>query len=571
MPANTAASASLLDDLITHWENEVVEFKSGQFKIGKHADKTRDEKNYTDTVGQYFSALANEANLRKVERAWLVFGVDDKTRKIVGSDYRQGAGRLAQLQEQIAQNSSASITFRNMYELEIAQCRVLLFEIPAAPSGTPIAWKGHYYGRTGASLVPLSLDKLDKIRQKDLLVDWSAQVVEHASLADLDEQALAKARESFAKKHSNRFEKDEVMRWSDSAFLDRAKLTRHGKITRAALLLLGKEESAYHLSPHPAQITWSLKGAERAYHHFRPPFLLNTTALYQKIRNPQVRVLPEDQLVAIEFAKYDRKIVLEALHNCIAHQDYTRNARILVAESPDQLIFENDGAFFEGQPSDYLTGDNRPKHYRNPFLVQAMYELNLVDQMGLGIFDMYEGQKRRYFPMPDYDLSNAQAVKVTLYGCIVDPAYSRLLIQKVDLSLLEIVALDRVQKKQHLDESMVKQLRRAKLIEGHRPNLHVSAFVAATIATKADYIRTRAQDDEFYAKLLMDYLEKYQQATRKEIDALLLPKLSEALTNAQKISKLTNLLTKMRRNNKIKNIASDKKSLWTIAKKKQIS
>ncbi len=89
----------------------------------------------------------------------------------------------------------------------------------------------------------------------------------------------------------------------------------------------------------------------------------------------------------------------------IAHQDYTRSARVVVVERPDCLIFENDGLFFEGEPSDYLEGNRVPRRYRNPFLAQAMAELNMIDTMGYGIHDMYARQARRYFPMPDYDLS----------------------------------------------------------------------------------------------------------------------------------------------------------------------
>jgi len=166
-------------------------------------------------------------------------------------------------------------------------------------------------------------------------------------------------------------------------------------------------------------------------------------------------------------------------------------------------------------------------------------------------------------------LSEPQAVKMTIHGSIVDPAYSRLLIQKTDLPLQDIFALDRVQKKLPLDDAMVKHLRRAKLIEGHKPNLHVSAAVAMATGNKADYIRTRAQDDEFYVKLITDYLVKFNQATRKEIDTLLLPKLSDALTGDQKVTKINNLLTKMRRQKSIVNAGSDRASLWKIAEKKE--
>jgi len=544
---------SLLADLIATWENEVVEFK----QAGNDYP--------TDKIGSYFAALANEANLRGVERAWLVFGVDNKLRAIVGSDYRPDTERLHSTKMQIAQSTEPSITFRDIHELNDHNGRVILFEIPAAPRGMPIAWKGHYYARAGESLTHLGLDKLDDIRQQTEANDWSAQVVPKAIFSDLDELALQKARESYARKYSNRFPSEEVMGWPLVTFLDRARLTQRGKITRTTLLLLGKAESAFLLSPHPAQMSWKLEGSERAYEHFGPPFLLSTSVLYQRIRNIQLRILPDDALLAVEISKYDQKVVLEALHNCIAHQDYGRNGRILVTEQPDKLIFENEGNFFEGLPGDYIAGNKTPRRYRNSFLAQAMSELNMIDTMGYGIHEMHTGQARRYFPMPDYDLDDPEAVKMTVYGSVVDPAYSRLLIQKIDLPLDEILALDRVQKRLPLTDDMVKRLRRDGLIEGRKPNLHVSASVAKATASKVDYIRTRAQDDDYYAKLITDYLTKFGKASRNEIDKLLLDKLSDALDESQKKKKVANLLTKLRRSGAIRNDGSRSDPAWVLA------
>jgi ATP-dependent DNA helicase RecG len=549
---NQAELSVLLMSLMATWENEVVEFKQAG----------NDYK--TDKIGEYFSALANEANLRGYGQAWLVFGINNKTRSIVGSDYRSDPERLQATKIQIADSSEPSITFRNIHELQHDQGRVVLFEIPAAPLGMPIAWKGHYYARAGESLTHLGLDKLDEIRQQTIEGDWSAQIVPDATYDHLYDTALRKARESFAHKYANRFPEKEVMDWPLATFLDRAKLTQSGKITRATLLLLGKAESSYLLSPHPAQMTWKLEGPERAYEHFGLPFLLNTTVLYQKIRNIQVRILPDDQLLAIEVSKYDQRIVLEALHNCIAHQDYMRNGRIIVTEQPDRLIFENEGRFFEGQPEDYISGNKTPRRYRNPFLAQAMAELNMIDTMGYGIHSIHIGQARRYFPMPDYDLTEPDAVKVTIYGKIVDPAYSRLLIQKINLPLDEIQALDRVQKRLPLTDEMIKRLRRDGLIEGRKPNLHVSAAVAKMTASKADYIRTRAQDDDYYCKLITDYLKKFKSASREEIDKLLMDKLSDALDKDQKKKKIANLLTKLRRSKVIHNSSMRSRPQWEL-------
>ena len=544
----------LLQKLISTGENEVVEFKQG-------ADTYS-----TNEIGKYFSALANEANLRDMEKAWLVFGVEDKVRTVVGTNYRLQTNRLQGLKQQIAVSTEPSVTFRNIYELHHSKGRVLLFEIPAAPRGIPIAWKGHYYGRAGESLTSLGIDKLDEIRTQTIAIDWSAQIVAQATIDDLDGTAIQKAQEAFALKYANRISAREVNNWPVKTFLEKARLLQRGKITRTAILLLGKPESAYLLSPHPAQMIWKLEGQERAYEHFGPPFLLSTSQLYQKIRNIQLRLLPNDELFPVEVSKYDQKIILEALHNCIAHQNYTRHGRIIVTERPDKLIFENEGEFFEGQPDDYILDNKTPRRYRNPFLAQAMTELNMIDTMGYGIYSMHTRQAKRYLPMPDYDFSQAKAVRMTIYGRVVDPAYSRLLMQKTNLPLADVLSLDRVQKGLLLPDDKIKHLRRARLIEGRKPNLHVSATVASATDQKADYIRTRSMDDDHYAKLIMDYLKKFGKASRKEIDNLLFNKLSDALDDSQKYRKISNLLTNMRRSGRIYNAGSRKVPEWRLLK-----
>jgi ATP-dependent DNA helicase RecG len=554
---NQAELQTLLTHLIQVWENEVVDFKEANNSYA------------TGDIGRYFSALANEANLRGQEKAWLVFGVQNKTRTVTGTDYRSQPERLQSLKMDIANGTEPSATFRNIHELQTAEGRVVLLEIPAAPRGMPISWNGHYYARAGESLVALALDKQDEIRQQTLATDWSAQVVRDATVAHLDVAAVQKAQTSFARKHANRFAAEDIAAWSIETFLDRARVTQNGKITRTAILLLGKAEAAYLLSPHPAQMTWKLEGAERAYEHFSPPFLLTTTQLYQKIRNIQLRLLPSGELLPHEISKYDQKIVLEALHNCIAHQDYARGGRINVIERLDKLIFENEGGFFEGTPEDYILGEKTPRRYRNPFLVEAMANLNMIDKMGYGIHDMYQGQAKRYLPLNDYDLSEPNAVRMTVYGNVVDDAYSRLLMQKTDLPLIDVLALDRVQKKLSPSDEAATRLRRAGLIEGRKPNLHVSAVIAAATASQADYIRTRSQDDAYYAKLVTDYLEKFGGASRQEINKLLWNKLSDALDERQKDRKIGNLLTTLRRSGRIRNAGVRGKPDWRFAERTQ--
>ncbi len=548
----SAVLSDLLNRMLASGESEIVEFKEAGDSFS------------TSDIGKYFSALANEANLNKAAAGWLVFGVRDKTRAVVGTDYRLQSERLNSLKLQIADDTEPSTTFRAIHELQHPAGRVLLMEVPAAPRGIPIAWKGHYYARAGESLVPLGLSKQDEIRGQTVASDWSAAIVPDASIDDLDPDALHRARSAFARKYGHRINDADVASWSVEDFTNRAKVTVNGQITRTALLLLGRAESAWKLSPHPARMTWSLIGQEDAYEHFDPPFLLNTTHLFQRIRNIQLRLLPQDQLLPEEVSKYDQQSVLEALHNCIAHQDYSRDGRIIVTEYPDRLIFENVGTFFEGQPDDYIQTARTPLRYRNPFLVRAMVELNMIDTMGYGIRRMHNSQAKRYLPLPDFDLTKGETVKLTIHGGVVDPAYTRTLITRTDLEFTDILALDRVQKKLPIPDDAIRRLRGAKLIEGRKPNVHVAANIAAVTASKAEYIRMRAQDDEHYMKLITDYLTKFKSASRHDIDSLIKDKLSDALSDDQKSNKISNLLTKMRRGGVIDNSGSRSQPRWEL-------
>jgi predicted HTH transcriptional regulator len=141
----------------------------------------------TDKAGEYVSALSNEANLRGAASAWLVFGVADD-RRTVGTTHLAAAEERQALKGHIQQSIDQGLTIREIHEVHRAGARVVLLEIPAAPRGIPISWKGHYFARAGQSLVPLSLDKSDEIRGQTSPHDWTAVIVPEATLNDVGRQ-----------------------------------------------------------------------------------------------------------------------------------------------------------------------------------------------------------------------------------------------------------------------------------------------------------------------------------------------------------------------------------------------
>lgn len=543
---------ALFDQLIAGWENEIVEFKEANDNYS------------TSEIGKYFSALSNEANLRGVGAGWLVFGVNNKTRSVVGTHYREGKERLNSLKNEIANGTEPSITFRNVHELDHPAGRVLLFEIPAAPRGLPVSWNGYWHARAGESLTSLGIDKQDEIRVQDAQLDWSAGIVPGATLSDLDPRAVEHARAEFIARRQGRADQLDIGSWAVERFLATVGVMHDGGLTRAAVLLLGKAESAYLLSPLLAEMTWKLVGQENTGEHFGLPFIFSTTELYQRIRNIQIRLLPPGELLPREISKYDQLAVMEALHNCIAHEDYRQGARIVVTEQTDRLIFESLGAFVDGTPEDYAQGGRTPRRYRNPTLVHAMSELNMIDRLGAGIERINQSQVSRYLPLPDYDLSEAGVVKLTIYGGVVDKAYTDILLMRTDLPFEDVLVLDRVQKHRPVPRDAVVRLRRAGLLEGSGATLRVSSRIAAATGGKAAYIRTRAQDDAHYSRLIIDFLTQFGNASRKEIDELLEKYLAQALTPQQRRDKVSNLLSKMRREEEIRNVGTQQKPRWEL-------
>jgi ATP-dependent DNA helicase RecG len=270
----------------------------------------------------------------------------------------------------------------------------------------------------------------------------------------------------------------------------------------------------------------------------------------------------------LKISQYDSWVIRESLHNCIAHQDYLLGGRINVVEESDSLLFTNLGDFLPGSVEAVIRRDAPPEFYRNRFLAKAMVNLNMIDTIGSGIKRMFTKQRDRNFPMPEYDLSEPGRVKVRIIGKVIDERYTRMLMKRTDLNLFEVIALDKVQKGKPVTDDEFKMLKKNQLIEGRRPNLFVSAAVAAATETQADYIRKRAFDKQYYMKMIESYLKKFQVATRADLDKLILEKVSDALTADQKKNFVRNLLQEMKRKKIIRNI-SDRRGMgakWELYK-----
>ena len=545
---------ALIDDLLGHpTETEWLEFKRNRCEPGQ--------------LGEYLSALANSACLVGRSAGYLVFGIDDETHEVVGTLFDPYSAK-AKGNQDLLPWLGAGLHPNTGFEARVVDHpagRVVVFEVRPARD-QPVSFRGTAYVRVGASKTELGRhpEKARVIWTRGS--DWSAEVCEGASLDDLDPEALVEARRQFVVRHPARA--DEIGGWDGLTFLNKARVLKQGAVTNAAVLLLGRPESSSLLAPMVARISWILKDAhnrELDYEHIDPPFLLAGDRLLKRVRNLTVRALPNGTLFPQEFNQYDPWVIREALHNSIAHQDYRLQGRIVAVEFPSRVLLVNVGDFLPGDVETVIRQDAPQALYRNPFLARAMVELNLIDTQGGGIRRMFDAQRKRSFPLPDYDLAETNRVVVSIPGSILDERYTRLLMERTDLGLDQVMLLDRIQKGLRIGRDEHRRLKDDGLVEGRYPNLMVAGLVARATGNAGRHIRERGFDTRYYMDLIVALVREHGPVGRREIDQALMPKLPDRLTDDQKRTRARNLVQELRLAGRIVNQGTRARPAWVPA------
>ncbi|MBR7153031.1 MAG: putative DNA binding domain-containing protein [Candidatus Methanomethylophilaceae archaeon] len=543
---------AILDAVIdSPHESEVIEFK--------------DRKNLNkDEMGEYFSALSNEAFLKGVEYAWMIFGMtDDGT--VINSNFLDTVESQNRLKKYISEHTSGRMSYIDIHTRSIDGKRVLLFQIPPARDGTPTSFKTFAYERQGDSVFGLSDEKRLRIMHSSI-PDWSRNILHGADVRDLDSAAISKARYYFKKYRPSK--SDECDTWDDVTFLNKMGLTIDGKVTYAAVVLLGSPDMQYSIPGSALSMKWILRDDRRMTldtESFTIPFILAMDDVCSKIRNVKYEYFRPGTLFPERMDTYEPSMLREILNNCIAHQDYRMYEHIVIVEyERDSLIFKNAGQFIPGSIEDVLARNAPASYYRNRTLAESMARLGMVDVAGGGIIRMFEHQRDRFFPMPEYDLSNKH-VEVKITGRVIDSAFADVLMADTELDLEDVLILDKVQKGLSISDSDAKRLRGRGFLEGRRPNYRISV--------KSDSLENeRAPKDgkegvltnEDYTKLIISHLVEHGSADKTAICDLFAGVLPPHLDENQKYNRVTNILRVMKNKGLIVNTGTTRKPVYVL-------
>lgn len=324
-----------------------------------------------------------------------------------------------------------------------------------------------------------------------------------------------------------------------------------------------------YLFSTPPSMMWRLYGAggsDRDYEIYTIPFIDVADKIFLKIRNLTYRYMPNQMtLFPEETQQYDTWLLRELLNNCIAHSNYQLGGRIYINEFEDKIKITNPGDFLPKDIASVLEVSYNPPFYRNQLLAETMVKFHMIDTATMGIRRVFRIQKEKYFPMPDYDLSNESQVAVTVYGKTLDDNYMHILYDNPDLDLQTAFLMDQVQKSRKLSKESVEYLRKLKLVEGKSPNLYLSSSVSKSMDSGAQYIKNKGFDDKYYKDLIIQFLEEYHHAKKKDIRELLWDKLSDVLSDQQKEYKIGNLLSALKQSNVIMTSTSNQqRNEWVL-------
>lgn len=219
--------------------------------------------------------------------------------------------------------------------------------------------------------------------------------------------------------------------------------------------------------------------------------------------------------------------------------------RITFVERPDSIYCSNGGSFIPGTVEDAIEHAGPQRHYRNDCLCQGMVNFNMIDTVGRGIKKMFTEQRKRFFPMPDYDIDNdKQMVGVTIYGKVLNENYTTLLKTSTELSLKDCILLDAVQKHRPLSDEAKTYLKAHRLIEGRSPNYTISLAIAKLTKQVTEYTKSKGLHKSKLMNMIVQFVQNSEPEGAKlsGIQSYVKEAMSRALSDEQQKKTLAHIL-----------------------------
>lgn len=488
-------------------------------------------------------ALEYAVCFANAEGGVVVFGVADKVRGRAVAIHGAKGYDLDVWRRGIYDGTRPNIT-AEVEELEVPEGtgRLLLVRVPAVPGQVHGTVQGLYKQRVGKNCMPMDAQAFARSRVSMGVVDWSGEPAEGVAKDDLDPVEVARARNVLQRYRPE----SELLRVDDESLLVGLGALRHGRVTRAGLLLFGRESALIERCPqHQVHYVYQTSETEVGRNDsFQCGLLQILERLAQTFTGP---ANPEQEvgvgLFKLRIPAFPVDVVREAVLNAVTHRDYGDPGEVLIRHTTRELVVTSPGGFLEG-----ITPQNILRHEpvaRNRVLAQAFEKLGLVERAGMG-------RRRIFIPMleygkriPEYE-SNGGRVILRVFDGAFDERMAVLVAKwrgvgrEVDLDGLLILSFLR-------EYAFIDAARAAQLLQLPREDArgildrfsqprsgilerrgktnaatyHLSKAVAQDLLGKAAYTKTRGTDPIRYAEMVRQFVEDHGSITPQECRELL--------------------------------------------------
>ena len=440
-----------------------VEFKRAIHNFPFDGGDRKLPKDRRKCVLGYVVALANEKG------GMLVLGMEDeRPHDVSGSDF--GINRLGEMVDKVYERLQIRITTEELYK---DGKRVLVIKVPSRPVGKTLKFEGIPLMRTGESLRDMSDDELFRILS-EREPDFSAKICEGLDRNDLDEKAVTIMKQKYADKQQN----PGFATLPTKQVLTDLGLANNGKLTYAALILLGKSEAIRKYLPQEAVVVEYRQTRSMipytARKVFQSALFIEIDEIWDYINQPASNPLLhyQDGPYIYNIPAFNEETTREGILNSICHRSLQIQSEVVVKQYPDGLTITNAGGFPSGVDQDnILTVNSIP---RCKLLSDVLEKTNLVERSGQGVDKMFYNCLMEGKPLPSYDGTDSYQVQLNFHAVIAEPELLKFFRREQDkrpddnkLNVFDLLTLYRVHKHDvdDLKEESVSRLQKENLLE----------------------------------------------------------------------------------------------------------
>jgi ATP-dependent DNA helicase RecG len=436
--AIATTEADLVDQLLEAQEGESLEFKEA---AGGYS---------SDKLCTYCCALANEGGGR------VVLGVTDmRPRRVVGTP---AFPQIEEARRILAGHLRLRIEVR---EIQHADGRVLVFEVPPRPAGMPVRFKNVYWARSADSLVAMSEDQL-RLALAEIGHDFSADVCPGAATQDLEPEALEDFRRRWIEKSRNAG----LALLTHEQLLRDAELLVEEGLTYAALILFGSRTALGRYLAQ-AEVVFEYRSSEnpgpaQQRTDYRQGFFSYYDDLWRSLNLRNDRQHYQDGLFVLDIPTFEERSVREAILNAVSHRHYQLPGSIFIRQYPRRFVIESPGGLPAGVTVENILDRQAPRNRR---IAQVFALCGLVERSGQGVNLMFEQSVRQSKSTPSFEGSDAHLVNLTLDGEVHDSRFIRFL-EKIgqetatSFDVHDLVLLDLLLREQPIPAPVKPRLRR---------------------------------------------------------------------------------------------------------------